>query len=247
MLTTSRPRIAVVTSSNRVPGLVDLMLDADRRGLYRIACIVTTEAEFVERAAVEGRRIAVLHHPMPCRRMSVRAEHDARTVALLEPFAPDLVVLAGYLYIATDWLLGAYQQRVINLHLSDLTLRLPDGRPRFAGLRAVRDAIVAGETATYATSHVVTEELDGGPPLVRSWPFAVAPLVRDARLSGATDMLKAYAYAHEQWMLRQASGPVLVRTLASIAAGEIDLDTLARHVPAGPSTRIVDVGYSCGA
>lgn len=104
-----------------------------------------------------------------------------------------------------------------------------------------------GETATYATSHVVTEELDGGPPLVRSWPFAVAPLVRDARLAGATDMLKAYAYAHEQWMLRQASGPVLVQTLASIAAGEIDLDTLAGDRCDGPSTRIVDVGYSCGA
>lgn len=62
-----------------------------------------------------------------------------------------------------------------------VTLRLPDGRPRFPGLRAVRDALAAGQSATYATVHLVNEELDGGAPLVQSWPFPVSPLVRGAR------------------------------------------------------------------
>jgi methionyl-tRNA formyltransferase len=95
-------------------------------------------------------------------------------------------------------------------------------RRRYVGLRAVRDAIFAGETETRATAHLVTERLDEGPILCLSEPFPVSPLVRDALSWGAADILKAYAYAHQEWMIRSAWGPILSVAIASVAVRELE-------------------------
>ncbi len=44
---------------------------------------------------------------------------------------------------------------------------------------------------------------------------------------GADDVFKAYGFAHQEWMMRTASGPLVSAALRLIAAGAIDLDTLA--------------------
>jgi Formyl transferase len=123
-------------------------------------------------------------------------------------------------------MLTAYPGRIINVHHSDLLDRNAAGVPRFAGLRAVRDALAAGVHETRATAHLVTAGLDQGPPLVRSWAFPVAPLVRPALKWGATDILKAYAYAHQEWMIRATWGPLVDATLSMVADGRLDLATI---------------------
>ena len=138
---------------------------------------------------------------------------------LLAPFEPDVVVLDGYLYLLTAPMLGAFPNRIINLHFSDLTLRRADGRPAYAGIRAVRDAVFDGRTETRATVHLVDAEPDDGAPILLSWPFAVPPLVEDGRRWRATEMLKAYAFAHQEWMLRAASGPMLRAALELVEIG----------------------------
>ena len=88
-------------------------------------------------------------------------------------------------------------------------------------MHATRDAIFAGERETFAIAHLVDERVDQGELLVRSDPFPVAPLVRDALRWGATDIVKAYAYAHREWVIRTAWGPLMrqaVATLAEVAA-----------------------------
>lgn len=51
-------------------------------------------------------------------------------------------------------LLRGRRRRMIELHSIGFALRLPDGDPRFPGLRVVRDALAAGHAAppTTATS-----------------------------------------------------------------------------------------------
>ena len=124
------------------------------------------------------------------------------------------MLLDGYLYLVTPALLARFRNRVLNLHFSDLTLRTVDGAPRFPGLRAVRDALADGLGETRATVHLVNDKPDDGPPIVRSWPFPVSPLVEELRTQSADDVFKAYVFAHQHWMMRTASGPLIAAAFA---------------------------------
>jgi folate-dependent phosphoribosylglycinamide formyltransferase PurN len=213
----------------------------DRGVTYEIVCCVTSEFTFAEEVRVERRGIPALVHPIETfyeqrgaslyRDMHTRAEYDAVTAKRLEPFFPDLLLLDGYHFIITAPLLKAFGPRIINLHYSDLSLRRPNGQPTFPGLRAVRDAIAAGVPETRATVHAVNGEPDSGAPIVRSWAYPVSPLVADLRSVGAADVFKAYVYAHQQWMMRTVSGPLLSAALRLVATGAVDLNAVAAGDP----------------
>lgn len=230
-----------VLCSHRAPGLGYLLdHDASRGRLYDVGCCLTSEESCPDASAAEEHGIPMITHPIRrfCRthgwRLSDpagRAAYDSEAADRLAPYRVDLVVLASYLYVLSAPMLAAFRHRIINVHHSDLTLRHADGRPRLPGLRAVHDAIVAGASQTRATVHLVTEELDQGPPFLRSWPFPVSPLAADALKTGATGVLKAYAWAHQEWMIRATCGPLLARAIALIAEGEVDLSELAQARP----------------
>ncbi len=144
MLTLNRPLKVALLCSHRAPGLLHLLnRDRDRGRLFEVVCCVTSERTFAEEVRVERRGVPTLSHAIAdfCAARGaevygdpvVRAEYDEKTVALLEPYSPDLVLLDGYLYLVTDALLSAYRARVLNLHFADLTLRAPDGGPCVSG------------------------------------------------------------------------------------------------------------------
>ena len=137
-----------------------------------------------------------------------RREHDARLVEELTRLDTDLVVCLGYLYILTEPMLAAFRGRILNLH---------DGEPRWPGLHATCDAIVAGARETRSIVHIVDETLDGGPLLFASKPYPVAPFVHEAVRAGETKIVKAYAYAHREWMIRDAWPTLLHRAIESFA------------------------------
>jgi phosphoribosylglycinamide formyltransferase 1 len=223
-------RVAVLCS-HRAPGLLHLLnLCPDRGVAFEVVCVVSSESMFAEENRVERRGIPTLPHPI--REFGGSREiYDAETAKMLEPFMPDLVLLDGYLYRVTDPMLRAFPSRILNLHFSDLALRKPNGAPRYPGLHAVRDAIAAGCSETRATVHVVNAELDAGPPIVRSWPFPVSPLVEMLRTRDAGDVFKAYVFAHQQWMMHTVSGPLIAAALRLIATHAVDLDALASATP----------------
>jgi phosphoribosylglycinamide formyltransferase-1 len=241
MLTPSRPIRVAALCSRRAPGLLHLLDDSAHGSRYEVVVAVTSETSCADAGAIRARGVDVEAHPIApfyearssnvYRDLVTRRAYDRVTVEILARHAPDLVLLDGYLYMLTRPMLEAYRNRLLNLHFSDLTLRRADRRPAYAGLRAVRDAIVDGLPETSATMHLVNEEPDGGPPLVRSWNFAVPALVADARRWQALDMLKAYAFAHQEWMIRAASGPLLAAALQLVADGLVDLDLAAATDP----------------
>jgi len=247
MLNIHRPFRVAVLCSRQAPGLLHLLNRTPARGVaFEIVCCVTSEPTFAEEVRVERRGIPTLCHSIAAfcdahgaslyHDLHARADYDRETLRLVEPFLPDLVLLDGYLYLVTPALLARFRNRVLNLHFADLTLRTIDGRPRFPGLRAVRDALADGRRETRATVHLVNDKPDDGPSIVRSWPFPVSPLVEELRSQCADDIFKAYAFAHEQWMMRTASGPVMAAAFELIAAGAVDLDDLASSQTAAPWT-----------
>lgn len=228
MLNDFRNVRAAVLCSKRAPGLEYVLQYPSRNALFEIACVITTEDDFPDRGVVQAHGVPVMTHPLrafhvdrgaPIRDRSVRAQYDEVTAGVLRRLDVDVVILLGYLFVLTEPMLSAFPGRIFNLHDSDLSLRNHDGRRRYVGLHSTREAILAGEPETRTSLHVVTRELDEGPIVARSDAFPVSPLVADALADGAADMLRAYAYAHREWMMRRAWGPMVVRQLEQLAAG----------------------------
>lgn len=223
-------RVAILCS-RRAPGIEGVLRHPHRGRLYDVACVITTEPDMPARPHIEDNGVPVLVHPIrrfhdecgtPLRNMETRRAYDALTVHVLEQLHVDMVIMLGYLYLATDVLIAPYADRIFNIHDSDLTLEDYEGQRRFVGLHSTRDAIVAGERETRSTLHLVTPRLDSGPVILRSDAFPVAPFATEAALEGHSDIVKAYAYAHREWMMRSSWGDLAVRALELVSAGVLE-------------------------
>lgn len=110
----------------------------------------------LERARDAGIEALVLDH----RAFESREAYDAELLARILAFEPDLVVLAGFMRILTPALVAHLRGRMLNIHPSLL--------PKYPGLHTHQRALEAGDAEHGATVHFVTEELDGGPPIVQA-------------------------------------------------------------------------------
>ncbi|MBU9613436.1 phosphoribosylglycinamide formyltransferase [Burkholderia multivorans] len=101
-------------------------------------------------AASHGIATAVVDH----RSFDGRDSFDAALAAEIDRFAPDLVVLAGFMRILTPEFVRQYEGRLLNIHPSLL--------PSFKGIRTHQQALDAGVALHGATVHFVIPELDSG-------------------------------------------------------------------------------------
>ena len=114
---------------------------------------------------------------IPCqvhdhRRVASREALDEALVAAFQAASVDVVVMAGWMRVVTPTLIGAFPERLINIHPSLL--------PSFRGLDAVGQALASGVTLTGCTAHLVCEEVDAGRILVQA---AVPVLATDDHAS----------------------------------------------------------------
>lgn len=109
----------------------------------------------------------------PLRDMEARREYDAETVELIKPFNVDAIAYAGYMSIVTAPLLSAFLG--VNVHPADLSVLDAKGRRKYMGDGAVAKALADGSKEIRATTHLMTEEVDGGQILMVSKPLIVEP------------------------------------------------------------------------
>jgi len=95
-----------------------------------------------------------------------RADFERKLGLAVAAESPDLIVLAGFMRILSADFVRAHQGRIMNIHPSLL--------PKYPGLHTHRRVLLAHETHHGATVHFVTEELDGGPPIIQG-SISVAP------------------------------------------------------------------------
>ncbi|WP_454826289.1 phosphoribosylglycinamide formyltransferase [Paraburkholderia xenovorans] len=107
-------------------------------------------------AASHGIATAVVDH----RQFSGRDSFDAALAQQIDSFAPDLVVLAGFMRVLTAGFVDHYAGRMLNVHPSLL--------PSFPGLKTHQQALDAGVRLHGASVHFVTSQLDHGPIVVQS-------------------------------------------------------------------------------
>lgn len=152
----------------------------------RIAAVISNkpEAKGLEFAQSHGIPTAVVSN----KDFATRAEFDAALQETIDRYAPDLVVLAGFMRILTAPFVEHYAGRMLNIHPSLL--------PLFPGLGTHQQAIDAGVTEHGATVHFVTAELDHG-PMVAQAKVPVLPGDTEDTLSARVlvEEHKLYPYA----------------------------------------------------
>ena len=163
----------------------------------RIAAVVSNKADAsgLQFAASHGIATAVVDH----KAFTSREAFDAELAKVIDGFAPDVVVLAGFMRILTEGFVRHFAGRLLNIHPSLL--------PAFPGLHTHQRAIDAGCKLAGATVHFVTPELDHGP--------IVAQAVVPVRVGDTAEQLAQRVLVQEHKMY-----PAAVRWLVQ---GELEL------------------------
>lgn len=126
-------------------------------------------------AAARGLATEVLSH----RDYPSRVAFDQAMAARIDAYAPQLVILAGFMRILSPWFVEHYTGRLLNIHPSLL--------PSFTGLDTHQRALQAGVRLHGCSVHLVTAELDAGPILAQA---AVPVLPEDDEASLAARVLR---------------------------------------------------------
>ena len=129
----------------------------------RVAAVLSNRADAQGLAFAQDHGIAT--HVLDHKTFASREAFDAALMAEIDRYAPDLVVLAGFMRILTPGFVAHYAGRLLNIHPSLL--------PAFPGLNTHQRAIDAGCRFAGATVHQVTAELDHGAILAQ----AVVPVL----------------------------------------------------------------------
>ena len=123
-----------------------------------VAAVISNRPDAAGLAFAQAQGISTV--VVPSKQFASRAEFDAALRQEIDRFAPDLVVLAGFMRILTVPFVEHYAGRMLNIHPSLL--------PAFPGLATHRQAIEAGVPEHGATVHFVTAELDHGPVVAQA-------------------------------------------------------------------------------
>ena len=103
------------------------------------------------------------------------------------PKMPDLVCLAGYDLVFTDWTIERYPSKILNVHPGDTT-------KGYAGLHWIptAKAILAGDEGIRSTLFLADKGLDTGPVLVQSKPLDIFSALE---AEDSADLHKVISYA----------------------------------------------------
>ncbi len=171
------------------------LIDTWKRGKLDPAQLVAVGANVagcfaLERAKTAGIDTFVLSH----KAFAAREDFDRALVAELRSRHVELVVLAGFMRVLTPVFLGAFPQRVINIH--------PALLPAFPGTHAQKQALDYGVKLAGCTVHFVDAGTDTGPIIAQ----AAVPVLPD----DDEDRLRQRILAEEHRLL-----PAVVRAVAS--------------------------------
>jgi len=195
----------VILISGRGSNMEALIAARDAGHLpVNIAAVISNrpQAMGLETAAKAGIPVHFIDH----KGFSGREAFDAALAECIDGFAPDLVVLAGFMRILTDGFVRHYEGRLMNIHPSLL--------PSFPGLHTHQRALAEGVRIHGCTVHFVTPTLDHGPVIIQA---AIPVLDGDTEESLAARILvqehKVYPQA-VRWFaedqLRLENGRVLL-------------------------------------
>jgi len=177
----------------------------------QVAAVISNRPDAAGLAFARERGIAAM--AVDHKRFDDREAFDAELAAVVDGFAPDVLVLAGFMRILGDGFVARFAGKMINVHPSLL--------PAFPGLHTHRRAIASGCKLAGATVHFVTPALDHG-PIIAQAAVPVLPGDTEASLSARVLAREHVMYPRAvRWLVQdllRVDGDVVTHT-----AGESQL------------------------
>lgn len=155
----SKKRVAVLISGrgSNMAALIEAARDAQFPAEIALTLSNRPDAQGLGKAREAGLVTDVVDH------RPYGADREAFERALnekLEAHRVDLVCLAGFMRLLTPWLVGRWENRMLNIH--------PALLPSFKGVRTHERALAAGVKIHGATVHFVVPEMDSGPIIAQA-------------------------------------------------------------------------------
>lgn len=167
----------VILISGRGSNMEALIAARDAGNLpVNIAAVISNRPDAAGLATAAKAGIATRH--LDHKAFAGREAFDAALAECIDGFAPDLVVLAGFMRILSEGFVRHYTGRLMNIHPSLL--------PSFPGLHTHQRALEEGVRIHGCTVHFVTPTLDHGPVIIQA---AVPVLDGDTESSLAARIL----------------------------------------------------------
>ena len=150
--------IVVLISGNgsNLQAIIDACEQKKISGTIRAVFSNKADAFGLERARDAG----IAAHALEASQFSSREAFDRELVQEIDAYAPDVVVLAGYMRILSPAFVAHYAGRLLNIHPSLL--------PKYPRLNTHRQVLENGDEEHGTSVHFVTDELDGGPVILQA-------------------------------------------------------------------------------
>ena len=192
--------VLISGSGSNLQAIIDACGRKQINGTLRAVFSNKADAFGLERARLAG----IPAHALAQSQFADREAFDRQLMHEIDAYAPDLVVLAGFLSVLGPSVIEAYPRRILNVHPALIPSFCGPG---MYGLRPHEAALARGCKVTGATVHFVNEECDGGPILLQK---AVDILPGDT-----PEVLQKRVMEQAEWKL-------LPKAVAMVCSGEIE-------------------------
>ena len=155
--------VMISGSGTNLQAIIDAIEAQELDAKIQVVLSNLADAYGLVRAKKHGIPIEVLDH----KRFPSREAFDQVGVDILRAREVELVVLAGFMRLLSPVFVGAYSNRIMNIH--------PALLPAFPGLHVQKKAVEHGVRFSGCTVHFVNEACDEGPIIIQ----AVVPVFPD--------------------------------------------------------------------
>lgn len=202
-LTTCHIVVLISGSGTNLQALIDNSIASN----FKISAVISnnSDAYGLQRAERDGIPVQVINH----RAFDSREEFDLALSNAIDEFAPDLIVLAGFMRILGNEFIKHFSGRILNIHPSLL--------PKYPGIDTHQRALDAGDKEHGVSIHFVTEDLDGGPVIARD---KVPVLKEDSVQDLAARVLEKEHLIYPKVVSWFASGRLHMKAQHAILDGE---------------------------
>ncbi len=154
----SKTKIAVLVSGGGTN--LQALIDAENSGILSSGEIVLVISNKEGAYALERAKNAGIKSALVLKKYCTdQLDFENKIIALIEENDVELIVLAGFMSILTEYFTSKYDKRIINVHPSLIPSFCGKG---FYGLKVHESALAYGVKVTGATVHFVNEIPDGG-------------------------------------------------------------------------------------
>jgi phosphoribosylglycinamide formyltransferase-1 len=148
--------VLISGSGTNLQSIIDAIEAKELDAKVQVVLSNRSDAYGLGRAKKHGIPVAVLDH----KRFPSREAFDQAVVDILRAREVELVVLAGFMRLLSPVFVGAYSNRIMNIH--------PALLPAFPGLHVQKKAVEHGVRFSGCTVHFVNEECDEGPIIIQA-------------------------------------------------------------------------------